>query len=404
MVKANSNHSFQPEVTPVADRQLMMSMLEDSGSRKLYCGAGHLKFRLPDNSIFITSSTPSSPMTYTNAVAALRRRLRPSHPTVAEYGRNYTAPKNKRYNGGNTIASMLSSDELLGLGIDPLKAVPGAQENPLPEAEFQIIEALTITEVDDTPRYTPPRKQRQAKEPPAAVRTITAAQLAEANNIMATKGKTAMDAFLDQCCTGMVPVTAALIVERFTPQSHREENEMSHIYDRTVKELEAINLRITTYDTRIAELTELNAKRETDMIKKMQLEEYIEGHKKLAASAAALLEEQILPPESSQPIKLVKGMKGSKRSSNPDIVQLGFNIADVRTKVFPILHAKSETFTMDDVMKVIADCNFPGPVPERKRMMAWISPMCSNAKSEIKSITPGVYGFKVAFESARKTG
>ena len=75
----------------------VLEMLEQVGAARLPSGRDHLKYRLPNGNLFVTSHTPSSPLAYTKALAQLRRELRETHPNVASWRKNYTPPKEKRH-------------------------------------------------------------------------------------------------------------------------------------------------------------------------------------------------------------------------------------------------------------------------------------------------------------------
>lgn len=371
----------------------VIQMLDDSGSQKLYASNGHVKYRLPNGNLFVTAGTPSDHRSFSNAMARLRRELKVTHPEIADRHRTSTLPKNKRY-ATNTLGDFIKQP------ISGFSAIPGA--TPV-EAEFQIIEREKPPEENPPIRqhHYPIRKhRRELSPPPSPPKTLSPEQLIEANRILHSKGNAAMNCYINQCRSGLVSVTRQLLAERspepiVAPQNrvlpkshHTEEDEMSNVLERARAELQSTNSRIETYE---AQLADINAKKDSDGLRKMQLEEYITKHEALVNEATALLTE-ILPPEPPPPVLASPAKKVSPRGKYGP--RLDFGMREIEKHIFPALRARSNQFTLEEFVEAIYAHGFDGPKGNRNQLANWLYPYLKTPDCQIVKSGHAVFSFK----------
>jgi len=381
----------------MADRRALISMLEDSGSIRLHDPKGHIRYKLPNGIMFYCSGTPSDCRSYANGMAALRRQLKHTHPEIATRGRNL--PKNKRHTS-NTIGDMAALKGITLLSpVSASSAIPGSQ--PI-EAEFELLAPEPEPIEAPIPIHRAPRMKHEPPPPPSKPKTLTSTQLEEANHILHVDGNAAMNAYLSQCRTGMVEVTAAVVAERFqesiiapenrVPENNQysEDKEMASVLERTRQELQLTTERLSGYESQIAEI---KAKQETDLIRQIQLTEYVTKHEALANEAAAIL--SILPP-APQPVEMPKPQAVEKKRDNGKgkFNKLAYGMAEFRQKVYPILQRLDvKVFDMDDVMKAIEEANFPGPSAMRAQILTWFHNELRKPGCIVKKVGVGRFAF-----------
>ncbi len=374
----------------------LISMLEDSGAKKLHHSQNHVHYKLPNGNRFVTSSTPGDQRSYKNAISTLRRELRKTHPEIAERGRSL--PKIKRF--GVTLGEMVA---IKGIGSIPIaSALPGCEIVSPPEVEYEVLppELEPVLESLEVPI---PRKPRSDAHPSAGkALTLTAEQLQTANSILHKDGDAAMNAFISECRSSLVPASKTYPQgQKISPDSTRnsstydEDQEMANILERARAELIATTTRITNYEI---QLTTIASNRDTDILRQAELETYITKHEALANDAATLIA-NILPPVvvERKPKSLpetvhTKENPKKKRSKNP---RMAFTMDDIRKKTFPIIRSKKMAeFTMDNIMEAIEESNFKGPKPTRAHMQTWIAADISLPTSLLERCGKGLYRFK----------
>lgn len=384
----------------------VVAMLEDSGSTKLYASNGHIKYRLPNGNTFVTSGTPGDQRSYTNALSQLRRQLRVTHPEIAD--RHRSLPKNKRHTS-NTLGELMTLKGIANI-IQPISgfsAVPGSQPT---EADFQIIQPeISQPEPEPEPlrRHSFPttRKRHDPPPPPSKPKTLSTQQLNEANIILRSQGESAMNCYINQCRNGLVDVSRELLAERspepiIAPQNrvpevrHTEEDEMSNVLERARTELQTTNSRLESYT---AQMNELKAKQEDDVLRQTQLEEYIAKHEALVSEATKLLTE-ILPPEPVTPPPPAP-QKKSYRPRSQELPALAFGMRDIETRVFPVLRERGvEEFDMVLLMSAIADAKFGGPTPKRSQIQSWLYSYLNKKECVLAKGGPGKFTFKPTYQ------
>lgn len=365
-----------------------------------------------------TNHKTDDPRSHKNAMAQLRRELRETHPEIVEAMSKVTLPKHKRY-FGHSIGAQLESKS--SQSINTNAAIPGSTSAPPAEVEFEIIKPYAPieiaaqteqTETQDIPVYQPRRNPAKDRQPrPSTCKTLTPAQLEEANRLLHTEGKGAMDMYVNVCRTEMVATTPELVSERFVetapvapvvpvttpPIKHSEEDEMSSMLERARLELGATNERINHYQTIITETTELL---ESETARLLQLEQYITQHELLVNEATSLL--QILPPPvvpepPTQPappapleVRAVHVLNPVKTSLNTT----GVTIRDIREHVFPVLKAMGlREFSTDQLVAAMNEAGVTGP--NRVKTQQWMHSEMKRLGSELtKGDRVGYYRFK----------
>lgn len=387
------------------DRRDLISMLDDSGSLRIHHKSHHIHYKLPNGKILVLSSTPSDHRSHANAIALLRRELRPTHPHIAER-RSSTLPKNKRR------TTNLLGDMIAAKGPIPFTAaIPGSMATPLPEAEFELLppEPLPAPAPEPEMLHLPIPRKPQAERvlPPGKARTLAPEQLTEANRVLHAEGESAMNFYLNQCRNGLVPATSKLIAERtpIAPEhrvpstpTHDEDLEMASVLERARTELHATTTRITHYESQITQMT---SDRDMDILRQGELEQYIVEHETLASKAAKLMAE-ILPPVKPEPPppppKPATTHKVGRPTGSPTKnpwPKLSFTVDLLRNTVFPSMYnAGIFEFTTDDAITGIEACKLPGAKPVRAQIQNWISLEMKKATAQIRPAgTPGRYRF-----------
>lgn len=363
----------------------LIEMLEDAGCKRLP-SKNHLKYRLPSGQIFVTSSTPSSPSSITNALARIRRELRPTHPEIADRGRP------QRSFSTNTIGDMLASK-----GIDPIVAVGGEQ------LDFQILdtdpeEPMPSVQSDHISTQFPhlPRIEKDPRRMNGATFQYPKEVLLESERIFHEQGREASDNYLREHRESRVAVTRHPVAYTtgfvVTPGIDQQ---MDSVIGRARAALLSVNVRLAGYADRLAEIEELKRLQETDELKKIQLEEYIQRHEALAVEAVSLLE--ILPAPPPEPLRShVAHPEAKKRVRKvTEIPRLPYSMIQSFEAVFPILRQQGKTeFT-------IAECHAAfeqtalRPLPMHNQVGNWLSLTARSANSEIEAgSVRGLWRFK----------
>ena len=367
-------------------------MLEDSGSQQIPNTRKHKKWRLPSGEILTLPSTPSGGnRSNENALSLVRRKLRPTNPEVANRGWNI--PKEKR-SPERTLAA-----QLLGVlpSIPAIVAVPGAEQTskypPLPLVRLPDatpLSAMTVIPAVPEPQqpvyHRIPRAPSRTRVAPQPVKTLTDAQLAEANRILRADGDKAMQVYLNQCRDGLVSTSIELQMQRVpitidekyrvAPRSIPEESDlMANVLERARLELQSTTARIAECTKTIERETE---RRDFETERQLKLEQYIERHERFAMETADLLQE-ILPEVKAEPI--VK--KDIARSKRPTTYRprLEFATKDLVGKVLPHMRAQGLTrFNSVDLMVAAQAVGVPMTEETRKRAFTWLHPLVKAGK------------------------
>jgi hypothetical protein len=396
----------------MADRQELIELLEASGSVKQHDPNGHIRYKLPSGRILISAGTPSDVRGYSNALAFLRRELRSTHPGLANNFKR-SLPKNKRHTTnslGDLLAAKTNGNGTNGNGdlhlfghIPSSTAIPGSQSIPPPEIPYSVIEPEPEYQPLPTVSHKAPRKpyEPRAKAPPA--RTLSAQQLIEANRILQTEGKAAMDGYISRCHENLVEVTTALISERFPAPMVVEENHvyplsnskseeeqfMDDLLERARKEYQATNERLASYE---GQINALRAQEDADVLKQTQLEQYIARHEALANEAVQLL--GILPKEApkARPATAASKKEPKKLSRHPYIFK---DIA--QPMLLKLLEMGKREFSTTDALVALGKCPNTDPLPKRAALMSWL--FAETAKNSGKYLTKGGPGIFIVVDS-----
>lgn len=361
----------------------LIEMLEDAGCKRLP-SKNHLKYRLPSGQIFVTSSTPSAPSSINNALARIRRELRPTHPEIADRGRP------QRSFSTNTIGDLLEAK-----GIDPIVAVGGE----VTQVDFQILdtdpeETMPSVQSDHNSTHFPhlPRVEKDPRRMNGTVKTYPSEILAEASRIEMSEGPHAMSRYLDEHRDSQI------VVERHRPipmdppigwidrPQDRIDVQMNSVIGRARATLVAVQSRLDGYVAKLAELDEIKKAQEADEMKKIQLEEYIQEHERLAVSAASLLE--ILPPPPAEPLRShVTHPEAKKRErKSVETPRVPYSMVQAFVKVFPILRQQGKTeFTIAECHAAFESTDLR-PLPLHNQVGNWLS---LEARSAIPLIEAG---------------
>lgn len=388
-------------------------LLKDSGSI-LISSNSHLKFKLPNGRLFVIPKTGSDYRGCNNALAILRKELRVTHPNLASRG--WSLPKYKRPGYANTIAEQLIKiSPQLQTGISPEMAVPGmthAAPAPVPELEVEVLDdtpvaALSPEETPEPVYHHVPRPQRKYPSlPPSKPRTLTSDQLARANEILRTNGEAAMNKFLNDTREGMIPAESAPSPEpiKSEPEPKKETapikaavaptGSIEEILNRAKAELQAVTTRLSGYTAQMQALREAE---ETDLLKQVQLEQYIQRCDALFNETITLMVEA-LPPVTKEEApkekaKEVRTKAASKKKIDRKAPWVA-GYADLQAQVFPVLRGrKKKSFTTLDVMNIFLNFH-----PEQKLQSKYVSSMLFNmAKKEvsvIERVGPGIFAFR----------
>jgi hypothetical protein len=391
----------------MADRQELIELLEASGSVKQHDPNGHIRYKLPSGRILISAGTPSDVRGYSNALAFLRRELRSTHPELANNFKR-SLPKNKRH-ATNSLGDLLTAkangngDLHLFGQIPSSAAIPGSQPIPLRDIPYSVIEAEPEYQPPPLIQHKSPRKpyEPRPKAPPA--RTLSAQQLIEANRILQTEGKAAMDGFISRCHENLIDVTTALISERFPAPMVVEENHvyplsnskseeeqfMDDLLERARKEYQATNERLASYE---GQINALRAQEDADVLKQTQLEQYIARHEALANEAVQLL--GILPKEApkARPATAASKKEPKKLSRHPYIFK---DIA--QPMLLKLLEMGKREFSTTDALVALGKCPNTDPLPKRAALMSWL--FAETAKNSGKYLTKGGPGIFIVVDS-----
>jgi len=366
----------------------VLAMLKDSGST-LLSNKNHFKYQLPNGRIFTCAKTPSDYRGVKNCIARLRKELRPTHPAIADRGRN----TRKRSILTTTLGDLAAFKGLQrnGDGISPFSAVPGSEPSPVAEVEFEVVEATLEVEVSlaKSEVHRSPRKPREEKPKPTSYRKLTPEQMEEANRILHGEGDAAMNTYISACKTEEHPVER----KRFTPLPQTapstEDDFMSDLLQRAHQELEATSQRIANYESQIMAI---KTQQESDILRQAQLEQYIGKHEALAKEAAELL--QVLPPK---PIEVAPrkaaggGKKRGPNSTREPTVACGFGLAELRKYIFPELHGRN--FNSQMVIDMAREKGLPAPYPSLARMGSWLFSCANRVKNPEVERAPNGNGY-----------
>jgi hypothetical protein len=348
----------------------IIDMLEEVGAQKLPSRHNHLKYRLPSGKIFITSSTPSRPTAFDNALADLRRELRKTHPEVADRGRHSVLRNRLEI---NTIGAHIAAKE----EIDPITAVGGS----LPQAEFSLTdndpeEAEDVAVVASKPLFERPKPKVNG-----IAMSYSPEVIAEAGRIEIARGRDAMNRYLESQTKVPAVRTAP------TPSPEIIESQMGSVIGRARATLAQVEIRLAGYAERIAAIEDLKRQQEADEMKKIQLEEYIQEHERLAASAASLLE--ILPPP--PPPVHAPVHKRIRRK----VTGVHFSMAEMVKAVRPILENRglAGMFTPGDVLKALTVTDLPLPHPNQYQIGDWLYQVMRDGDGLLEKAGRGYYRY-----------
>lgn len=287
---------------------------------------------------------------------------------------------------------------LASKGIDPIVAVGGEQ------LDFQILdtdpeELMPSVQSDHISTQFPhlPRVEKDPRRMNGETKTYPPEILAEASRIELSSGPLAMNRYLNEHRDSQI------IVQRHFPIAPEVvatkisliDQQMDSVIGRARAALLSVNIRLTGYADRLAEIEELKRLQETDELKKIQLEEYIQRHEALAVEAVSLLE--ILPAPPPEPLRShVAHPEAKKRVRKvTEIPRLPYSMIQSFEAVFPILRQQGKTeFT-------IAECHAAfeqtalRPLPMHNQVGNWLSLTARSANSEIEAgSVRGLWRFK----------